>query len=667
MLTLICGCSITEKNSKSETVLLSSLDITKMSAGWGKTIANKSIQEKVLTIAGKTFETGVGTHANSIMYIDLNKGSKSFSAFVGVDDEVNGKVGSVKFRVFGDGRELFNSGVIKAGEPAKKVEVDLRGVGSMVLIATSAGDGISYDHANWVDAKFEVVGKAPVAVDMPKEEAVILTPKPGPNPRINGPKVYGARPGNPFIFRIPATGDRPMKFSANGLPSSLKLDKDTGIITGDSPAKAGEYTVTLKAVNKSGKDTRQFKIVVGDTLALTPPMGWNSWYIHYNRVTDADMRAAADVMIESGMADFGYQYVNIDDCWMRKLNTRNADKADFDSKGWHKEMVSTDERLGGPARDEAGNLLPNKDFPDMFALTEYIHGLGLKAGIYISPGPWTCQRYVGSWKYEQQDADMFALWGFDFLKYDWCGYSHVSGNGTLEELKLPYEKMCKIVEELDRDFVFNLCQYGWGEVWKWGGEVGGHCWRTTGDLGLMSGYMEVGLSNARHYEYAKPGQWNDPDYILIGWVGNAHGMGEGKKTQLTGNQQYQYMSMWSLMASPLIFSGDMTKLDDFTINILCNAEIIDVDQDPLGKQGRIIKQTEDYFVMVKDLEDGSKAVGLFNTSPIESVIAVDLSEIGLDRKCKVRDLWRQKDIGTVKDTFETKVPTRGVVMVKISK
>lgn len=642
VLTLAGGCVVAEKNSKSETVLLSSLDITKMSAGWGETIANKSIQEKTLTIAGKAFETGVGTHANSVMYINLNKGTKSFSAFVGVDDEVNGKVGSVKFRIFGDGRELFNSGVIKAGEPAKKVEVDLRGVGIMVLITTSAGDGISYDHANWADAKFEVVGKAPVAVDMPKEEAVILTPKPGPKPRINGPKVYGSRPGNPFIYRIPATGDRPMKFSANGLPSSLKLDKDTGIITGNSPAKAGEYAVTLKAVNKSGKDTRQFKIVVGDTLALTPPMGWNSWYIHYNRVTDADMRAAADVMIESGMADFGYQYVNIDDCWSKKKNDL-------------------------PYRDQDGTILPNEKFPDMKSLTDYIHSKGLKAGTYTSPGPWNCAGYTGSFDHELQDAVTFARWGFDFLKYDWCSYGQKAKDRSTAELMKPYEKMGDILKTLDRDVVLNLCQYGMGQVWKWGGEVGGHCWRTTGDLGLMSGYLEVGLSNARHYEYAKPGQWNDPDYILIGWVGNAHGMGEGKQTPLTGNQQYQYMSMWSLMAAPLIFSGDMTKLDDFTINVLCNAEIIDVNQDSLGKQGRIIKQTEDYFVMVKDMEDGSKAVGLFNTSPIEGVVAVDLKEIGIEGKCKVRDLWRQKDIGTVKDTFETKVPTRGVVMVRISK
>lgn len=640
---IICSVGFAaEEDVKSETVLLSSLDISKMSAGWGKPIADKSIQEKVLTIAGRTFETGIGSHANSVMYIDLGKGSRSFRAFVGIDDEVNGKIGSVKFRIFGDGRELYNSGIVKAGDPAKRVEVDLHGVEVMILTATSAGDGISYDHANWADAKFEVAGRSPIAIDAPKEEAVILTPKPSPKPRINGPKVYGVRPGNPFLYRIPATGDRPMVFSADGLPSSLTLDRETGIITGNSPSLTVEYTVTLKAANEHGEDKRRFGIVVADTLALTPPMGWNSWYIHYNRVTDADMRAVADVMIESGMADFGYQYVNIDDCWSKQ-------------KG--------DE----PYRDVDGTILPNDKFPDMKALTDYIHSKGLKAGTYTSPGPWNCAGYTGSFAHEQQDALTFAQWGFDFLKYDWCSYGQKAKDSSVPELMKPYEKMGEILKQLDRDVVLNLCQYGMGEVWKWGGKVGGHSWRTTGDLGLMSGYLEVGLSNAKHYEYAKPGQWNDPDYILIGWVGNAHGMGEGTPTDLTGNQQYAYMSMWSLMASPLIFSGDMTKLDDFTINILCNAEVIDVDQDPLGKQGRIIKQAEDYFVMVKDLEDGSKAVGLFNTAEIPVEIEASWAELGIKGKYMVRDLWRQKDVGVHKDKFGAKVGRRGVMMVRLFK
>lgn len=210
-------------------------------------------------------------------------------------------------------------------------------------------------------------GQGPRALDPPGSEAVILTPKPPPAPQINGPKVYRCRPGHPLLYRIPATGIRPMKFSASGLPKNLRLDPQTGVIAGSIPVR-GEFKVTLKASNAHGKAIRSFKIVCGDGLALTPPMGWNHWYAHYDRVTDAIMRQAADEMIRSGMADVDYQYVNIDDCWMNAEN--------------HKDPLRI-----GPPRDPQGNLIPNRHFPDMKALTDYIHAKGLKAGIYSSPAP----------------------------------------------------------------------------------------------------------------------------------------------------------------------------------------------------------------------------------------------------------------------------------------
>ena len=218
---------------------------------------------------------------------------------------------------------------------------------------------------------------------------MILTPKPGPQPQINGPRVYGARPGRPFIYRIPCTGLRPLHFTAAGLPQGLELDAATGIITGRVPQDRGEWTVTLGAKNEHGTCTRPFKIVVGDTLALTPPMGWNSWYIHYNRVTEQHMRNAADVMVASGMADYGYQYVNIDDCWMKK-------------KG--------DE----PYRDERGAMLPNSKFPDIKGMADYIHSKGLKAGLYTGPGPWTCAGYVASYEHERADAEKYRRMGLRF-------------------------------------------------------------------------------------------------------------------------------------------------------------------------------------------------------------------------------------------------------------
>ncbi len=489
------------------------------------------------------------------------------------------------------------------------------------------------------------------------DNPIMLTPPAPRAPRLNGPLVYGVRPGSPFLYRIPCTGERPMNFKAEYLPAGLTLDPQGGIITGKI-SNAGTNRVILIAQNSRGEAKREFRIIVGNTLALTPPMGWNSWYIHYERVSDALMRQSADQMLSSGMADFGYQYVNIDDCWMKK----NGDV---------------------PYRAADGTLLPNGKFPDMKALADAIHAKGLKAGLYTSPGRWTCGGYVGAYLHEAQDARTFAGWGFDFLKYDWCSYGQIYHGGDprltnsipmpaakgLAGYKFPYELMWGELQKLDRDIVFNLCQYGMGEVWKWGGNVG-NCWRTTGDLGLergaaLPGFYKIGLSNAKHWEYARPGAWNDPDYILIGWVGDAHGMGEGRKTTLTPNEQYSYMSLWSLMAAPLIFSGDMAKLDAFTLNVLCNAEVIAVDQDPLGKQAKLLRQSDNEYMMVKDLEDGSKAVGLFNLGEQPAKLSVSWTELGISGKQRVRDLWRQKDLGKFKNEFHAEVPRHGVILVRL--
>jgi alpha-galactosidase len=483
-------------------------------------------------------------------------------------------------------------------------------------------------------------------VDNPDE---LLTPAPKPQPRINGPLVYGARPGHPFLYRIPCQGRRPIHFSVKGLPKELKLDPETGIISGTTPPE-GEYQLTLEAKNAKGKDKRMFRIISGEKLALTPPMGWNHWYAHYDRITDQMMREAADAMINSGMADVGYQYVNIDDCWM------NAPK-------------HNDPKRVGPLRDKDGNIVPNSYFPDMKALADYIHTKGLKAGIYSSPGPTTCGGFAGSWQYEEQDARQFADWGFDFLKYDWCSYGEVSENLTgLTKLQTPYIKMGNILKSLDRDVVFNLCQYGTGDVSKWGAAVGGHCWRTASDLGNpLDRIFDVALKNSEHRQYSKPGEWNDPDYIEIGWIGSARRNGETELVPMPLSMQYAYMSLWSLMAAPLIYSGDMSKLDERTLNVLCNPEVIDVDQDQLGEGGLVIQKSNNLFLMVKNLADGSKAVGLFNRGKAATDVTADWATLQISGKQRVRDLWRQKDLGVFTGQFSTEVPAQGVVLVKISK
>ncbi len=657
LLTLITATTL---SFAAEPVWLDTLDLSLMRQGWGTAQTNRAIRGGPLTIAGKSFARGVGTHAASTFWVDLAGGAEKFLAKVGVDDAANGP-GSVVFRVLADGRTCFDSGLMKTGTPPKTVEVDLRQCRTLLLQVLDGGDGVAYDHADWADSRILVSGAAPRAVPVPVEEKVVLTPKPGPKPRLNGPTIYGCRPGKPFLYRIPAQGTRPMKFAARKLPPGLVLDEDTGIISGVSPA-VGTYSVLLRARNRQGEDTRLLRVVSGEVLSLTPSMGWNHWYAHYDRVTDKMMREAADLMISSGMADVGYSYVNIDDCWM------NAPK-------------HSDPKRVGPLRDGNGVLIPNQYFPDMPALTAYIHRLGLKAGLYTSPGPLTCGGFAGAYQHEAIDARTFAEWGFDFLKYDWCSYGHIAEGGdpgatnlptwgkgapNLAAHQYPYRMMGDLLRRQPRDMLYNLCQYGMANVWEWGAAVGGQSWRTAGDLGFeLDRIFDVALKNVEHRAWSRPGSWNDPDYIQIGWIGNARGGGLPEPCPLTPNEQYAYMSLWALMASPIFFSGDMTHLDEFTLNVLCNPEVIEINQDALGQCGALATVNEHLFILVKDLEDGGKAVGLFNRGEFPAEVAVAWSVAGCTGPQRVRDLWRQKDLGTHDREFKSTVPRHGVTLVKI--
>jgi len=486
---------------------------------------------------------------------------------------------------------------------------------------------------------------------MPEETAVILTPAPGPAPRINGTRVFGVRAGSPFLFRIPATGERPLTFAAENLPAGLTVDPLTGIITGVI-LERGSYSVMLRASNSKGSAARELRIVCGDTLALTPHLGWNSWYVWENHVTDEIMRAAAEAMVSSGLADHGFMYVNIDDCWPVKPG-------------------ATDPTLQGEPRDKSGQVNSNPRFPDMRALTDYIHAKGLKAGIYTSPGPLTCAGHTAAWQREAADVERFVEWGFDFLKYDWCSYDQIAKDKSREELQKPYRLISEILKKQPRDIVLNLCQYGMGDVWEWGKEVGGNSWRTAGDLG--GSFEKIGLALFRDgfdlyaekelHRYGGPGGWNDPDYLLLGYLSNWKG--QTVPTPLTPNEQYSHVSLWCLLAAPFIFSGDITRLDDFTLNLLTNDEVIEVDQDPLGRPGRRVAKDGDLEVWARPMEDGSLAVGLFNRDEGLKVIEAKWEDLGVRGPQKVRDLWRQRDVGIADSKFEAYVARHGVVLVRL--
>lgn len=491
-----------------------------------------------------------------------------------------------------------------------------------------------------------------------------MTSKRSSLPRINGARVLGVRPGSPVIFTIPATGVRPMSFDADTLPRGLDLDSETGVITG-SVKKRGTYRIKLRAKNIEGKVERELKIVVGDKIALTPPMGWNSWNCFATDVTEQDIRSAADAFISLGLIQHGWSYINIDDFWMRQ--------PDKDDPVWAKMAMNPrfaaystykdDQTLRGPIRDKTGRINSNSRFPDMRGLTDYIHGLGMKVGIYSSPGPITCGGCTGSYEHEEHDAARFAEWGFDYLKYDWCGYGKIAKNNSFAEQVKPYKKMGDALRKQKRDIVYSLSPRLNSVVWEWGPQTGGQCWRTTNDIvDTWESMSEIGFSHAGIEYCVEPGHWNDADMLVLGYVGwgrNLH------PTRLTPDEQYTHMSLWCLLASPLLIGCDLTRIDDFTFSLLTNDEVLAVNQDPLGKQGVCVSRKGQLEVWTKDLEDGAKAVGLFNRGDDAAEITAHWSDIGLRKGRKVRDLWRQEDLGKHDCKFSASVARHGAMLIKI--
>jgi alpha-galactosidase len=667
---LVLGFSLvmlTAATLSAETVWLDELNLATAAQGWGDPQKNKAVGGGHLTIGGKQFARGFGTHSVSELHVNLAGGAQNFSASVGVDDEVNGNAAaSVEFIVRGDGRVLWQSGVMHAGAAPKDFTVDLTGAKSLVLEVSDADDGESYDHADWADAKFEMATGRPVAVSGEPQLAYVapyvLTPPAPATPRINGANVFGVRPGSPFLFTIPATGDRPMKFSAENLPRGLKLDSKTGHITGVLKNK-GEFIVTLRAKNEIGTAERKFRIICGDQIALTPPMGWNSWNCFAGAVSEDKVKSAADAMVKSGLINHGWTYINVDDYWQNHRDSK-------------------DPTLRGEFRDKDGVIIPNSRFPDMKGMADYIHGLGLKAGLYSSPGPWTCGGCAASWQHEEQDAQTYAKWGFDYLKYDWCSYGDIAlkemtnvmmvqlwGKTAPDDASAidPYKLMGKFMVEQKRDMVFSLCQYGMADVWKWGGSVNGNCWRTTGDIvDTWRSLSGIGFKQDKAAPYAKPGNWNDPDMLIVGQVG----WGNLHPTRLTPDEQYTHISLWCLLSAPLLIGCDMTKFDDFTLNLLSNDEVLAIDQDALGKEAICVIKDGDVRVYEKKLEDGGRALGFFNLGPVPAKLDFNqLASLGYQGQLHVRDLWRQSDLpdlDAANGVLPLTIPAHGVVLYKLT-
>lgn len=487
--------------------------------------------------------------------------------------------------------------------------------------------------------------------------ASILTPPPKPEPRLTGARVFGARPGSPFLYTITATGERPMAFSAAGLPPGLRLDPASGAISG-SVATRGTCEVTVAASNRHGRAARTLRIVVGDEIALTPPMGWNSWGSVGPKVCEADVRRAAEAMVRLRLVDHGWHYINIDDAWQG--------------------------RRGGPY----GAIQPNEKFGDLRALCDDLHASGLKAGIYSTPWVTSYAGYVGgsgdtpdgAWvpaarradgfrygacQFDEADARQWAEWGFDYCKYDW----------KIDSVPVA-SRLTNALRATSRDIVYEISNSA-PLAQAAGFTATANLCRTTGDIADVwrqtqledsTRHWALGVYDIwerhRHWQpFNRPGHWNHPCPLRIGRLG---GWAERplQPTRLTPDEQYSHLSLWCLWSAPLIIGCQLDRLDDFTLSLLSNAEVLDIDQDPLGQQARQLALGA-HAVLVKDLWDGTKAVGLFNPTESEDEIVVTWHDLGLSGPQAVRDLWRQQDLETTDTCFAARVPAHGVVLVRV--
>jgi len=484
----------------------------------------------------------------------------------------------------------------------------------------------------------------------------ILTPKPAPTPRINGPKIFGVRPGSPFLYAIPATGERPMTFAADGLPDGLQLDPANGRISGTIKS-AGEYKVTLHAKNSLGAAEKPFRIVVGEDIELTPAMGWNSYNCYGTSINEDKELRAAHAMVSSGLAQHGWTYVNMDDGW--SANMRN------------------------PA-NHALHADPRR-FTDIRAMADEIHGLGLKAGLYSTPweityggklggssdypdGAWPTNANfkaaknarkppfaIGKYSFTTNDAAQFAAWGFDYLKLDWGPVEAPETKAMYQALRATHRD---IILSLSNNHVRNLFKII-GDVSPWA-----ESWRTTTDINdnWKRVALDIGFAQDAWAPFARPGHFNDADMLVVGQVG---WFGPLRPTKLTPDEQYTHISLWCLLSAPLLLGCDLEKLDDFTLNLLSNDEVLDVDQDTLCKQAVQVGGEGDLKIYAKPMDDGSLAVGLFNTGASAATVTANWSDLKISGKQRVRDLWRQIDLGIFSDKYETTVASHGVVLVRI--
>ncbi len=695
-------------SEQSTNVWLSSLDLSVVEQGWGKATADRSVEGHTLSIGGKKFEHGLGTHSPGVVVLNLNGGSSRFTAWVGIDDE-SGKRGSAEFQVLADSRLLWSSGVLHGGDTAKRVDLDISNVKHLALLVGDGGDGFEYDHADWAEAAFAVMGTRPRTINIVPSNPTVATPSLPLIPIITSPTVFGYQPGTPFLYTATAIGEGAIMYSAQNLPRGLAIDKVTGKITGKVAvpnngvknviAAASEWETIVRATNSNGSRSIRLHIRFGEQTALVPPKGWNSYDCFGDDVSEEETLANARYMKQNLLA-YGWEYIIVDYRWYDPLAAKAPNNAN----------VHNGEGL---TIDKYGRLLPSPNrFPSaselngngtgFTKLATKIHDMGLKFGIHIMRGiprqavkdnlpiegskfhaadaantkslcPWCSDMYgvdastsAGQAWYDSI-VRQYASWGIDYIKVDDMSAPY----STLE-----IEAVHKAISKCGRSIVLSLSP-GDTPIENAKHVVqNANSWRISGDFWDNWNAVNHQFDLIDKWKgYGGAGHWPDADMIPLGHVSvNGRSVGPDRRTALNRDEQMTMMSLWAMAPSPMMLGMNLPDNDAWTTSLITNEEVMRINSDRAGTQAERMQKVAGESsavsgteIWIRDLSDSSKVVGLFNRTGIPVPMGFNFKKIGFTGTPRILDVWQKKLIPPTGATFQTIVNPHGVVLLSISR
>ncbi len=630
--------------------LLGDMDVSKTICGWSghNNVANKSIDNKPITMKDTVYTSGVGTHATSQIIVKLN-GATRFCCRVGLDDETRADAskaghGIAEYKVSLRGEDnttvVVAEGEIKTAD-TKTVHLDVNTDGwKYIILDANAGEQNWADHVDWANAYFEYHAKAATPPYIVSQEELAS--------KLSCATIVFSQPGVRFMHKIKAT-DAAAELSVENLPAGLEWNAERNLVEG-VVADEGVYHYNVLVTQDGETSSEGVTLTVSSSLQQPVPfMGWLSWNVYQAGINETNIKATADAIKRYKLDDYGYKYLCLDDNW--HAASREA--------GTNKPQYSTTKFPSG-----------------LKALTDYVHDLGLKVGIYSDAAEKTCNREFGSLGYEEIDAKQYAEWGFDLLKYDYCGAPSDQATAYTR-----YKAMGDALKNCGRDILFYMCEWGQRDPWKWATETGATCWRATYDSrdtwdsgtynGSHCGAIQA-IDVMKHISaYSGPNRFNDADMMCVGLYGEGIPSSEFVQGQpgMTVTEYRSQFSMWCMFASPLTISFDITNIPQQDLDIITNEELIAVNQDRMGQQADLVVSTTGYEIYSKDLENGDIAVAVLNRSATSRNIAINFTELPLkaDTKYRFRDLWAHEDVGEYENKYTATVASHETRVFRVSK